>query len=361
MASLGMAVNVDAAGNLRGFHASAKGSERRLLIGSHLDTVPNAGAYDGVLGVVLGIALVESLRQGQLPFGIEIIGFSDEEGIRFGTPFLGSRALAGKIDDELLAKTDANGISIAEAIHNFSLLASRLPEAEIGSDAFAYLEFHIEQGPVLDALNQPLAVVESIVGQSRWSVTFQGEANHAGTTPMHLRKDALAGAAEWIEAVEQQARRVQGLVATVGSVEALPGAINVIAGTAVTSLDIRHPSDKVRRTAGTRMLQTAERIARRRKLTAHSRPLLDQPAVSMDAGLVEVAADAIRKAGCTPFRMPSGAGHDAMIMVEKVPSVMIFLRSPRGISHHPEETVLAEDVELALAAGEHLLRQVAIK
>ncbi|HWY75712.1 MAG TPA: hydantoinase/carbamoylase family amidase, partial [Verrucomicrobiae bacterium] len=198
MQTPGMTVSVDAVGNFRGFYAGNSSAAPRILIGSHLDTVPNAGAFDGILGVVLAAALVESLRGIKLPFGIEVIGFSEEEGVRFGVPFIGSRALAGRVDEELLGRKDANGISVRTAIQDFGLNPNEISKAALRDDALGYVEFHIEQGPVLESLGRPLGVVEAIVGQNRLEFTFSGQANHAGTTPMNLRRDALAAAAEWI-------------------------------------------------------------------------------------------------------------------------------------------------------------------
>ena len=355
----GAQVTVDAAGNLRGLYPAAQPAAPRLLLGSHLDTVPNAGAYDGVLGVVLAVSLLESLEGRKLPFAIEVMGFSEEEGVRFGAPFIGSRALVGRLDQEFLNQRDAQGISVYEAIEAFGLNPSEIPRARMNDDVLAYLEFHIEQGPVLEALARPLAVVEAIAGQTRMEFLFSGRANHAGTTPMHLRRDALAAAAEWVTAVERTAQTDPALVATVGQLEAKPGAINVIAGEVRATLDLRHKSDDVRTRAADLLVRQAEEIARRRGLSVRANVLLNQRAVAMDPFLVEQIEEAIRKAGCQPHRMVSGAGHDAMILAEKVPAAMIFLRSPGGISHDPAETVNAEDVAKALECGLHLLDQLA--
>jgi allantoate deiminase len=357
--TLGAEVTVDAAGNLRGFYAGEQPSAPRLLVGSHLDTVPNAGAYDGVLGVVLAVALVEALGGRRLPFGIEVIGFSEEEGVRFGTTFIGSRALVGRLDEELLDRADANGISVRTAIEDFGLDPREIPRARLQPDTFAFLEFHIEQGPVLESLERPLGVVEAIVGQTRMDLRFVGRANHAGTTPMHLRHDALAAAAEWTVAVERTAQCEPNLVATVGRLEAKPGATNVIAGESRASLDVRHRSDDVRRRATDALVRQAEEIAQRRGLWLQGRILLEQNAVAMEPFLVDQIEEAIRKTGCEPYRMVSGAGHDAMVLAEKVPTGMIFLRSPRGISHDPAEAVLSGDVEKALECGLRLLDQFA--
>ena len=359
MKTLGMTVPIDAVGNLRGFYPATSPGAPRILIGSHLDTVPNAGAFDGILGVVLAVALVKSLEGMKLPFGIEAVGFSEEEGVRFGVPFIGSRALVGRVDEELLGRKDANGISVRKAIHDFGLNPNDISTAALGDDVLGYIEFHIEQGPVLESLGRPLGVVEAIVGQNRLELTFSGQANHAGTTPMNLRRDALAAAAEWIVTVETLAKQTPGVVATVGFVEAKPGATNVIAGEARATLDIRHASDRARTEALDELIRQAESITGRRGLTVKWRTLLAQHAVAMDPFLTDQIQQAIQKTGCEPHRMASGAGHDAMILAEKVPAAMIFLRTPEGISHDPAESVHLDDVAKALECGRHLLTQLA--
>src|ERR1700730_15463193 len=246
MEAAGAEVTLDAAGNLRGFYPAAQTAAPRVLLGSHLDTVPDAGAYDGVLGVVLAVSLLEMLEDRKLPFAIEVIGFSEEEGIRFGTPFIGSRALAGKVDDELLNRKDTNDVTVRTAIENFGLKPAEISRVAMNKDSLAYVEFHIKQGPVLESLGIPLGVVEGIAGQTRGEFTFLGRANHAGTTPMNLRHDAMSAAAEWILEVERLAKTEKGLVATVGRIAATPNAANVIAGQVRLSLDVRHKSDNVR-------------------------------------------------------------------------------------------------------------------
>jgi len=355
----GAEVAVDAAGNLRGFYPGAPPAAPRILIGSHLDTVPNAGAYDGILGVILAVALLELLEGRRLPFGVEVIGFSEEEGVRFGVPLIGSRALVGRLDAELLSRHDKNGISVEKAIQNYGLNPAEIPRAALREDCLAYIEFHIEQGPVLENVGRPLAAVDAIVGQNRLEFTFSGRTNHAGTTPMHLRQDALAAAAEWIVAVEDLARRTSGLVATVGSVEVKPGATNVIAGEAHATLDLRHASDSVRTQALENLTRQAQSCAAKRGVSVTWRTLLAQRAVPMDCFLVTQIEHAILQAGCEPHRMASGAGHDAMILAEKVPAAMIFLRTPGGISHDPSESVHLQDVASALDCGMHLLEQLA--
>src|SRR5271154_6362527 len=289
LAALGVSARVDAVGNLRGIYPGAIPNAPRLLIGSHLDTVPNAGAYDGILGVTLAVALLEALEGQRLPFAIEVVGLSEEEGVRFGRPFIGSRALVGRLDDELLDCRDAQGISVRRAIEDFGLQVAEIPQSRIAADVLGYLEFHIEQGPALEGLGFALGAVEAIAGQSRLEFTFVGRVNHAGTTPMHLRHDALAGAAEWIVAVENAAKVAadtsKGLVATVGALEVKPGAVNCIAGQARLNLDVRHASDKVRESAVRDLVQRAQEIVERRGLRVSSKVLLDQPAVAMDGFL----------------------------------------------------------------------------
>ncbi len=350
-----MTVRVDDAGNLRGFYMGQMPNGPRLLIGSHLDTVPHAGAFDGILGVVLGVTLIELLSGKRMSFHIDVIGFSEEEGVRFGVPFIGSRALSGEIDEEMLACRDQAGVSVGDALRNFGLDPSHIGEALIGNDTIGYFEFHIEQGPVLESLELRIGIVEAIAGQSRLNVTFEGKANHAGTTPMSGRRDALAGAAEWIAAVEREAHATPDLVATVGRLTVLPGAGNVIPGSVRASLDVRHGSDAVRRDAVSRLLERAERIAAQRGLRVSCEHRLDQPAVMMDPLLTLELDRAAADAGYKPHRMISGAGHDAMILARRMPAAMLFLRSPGGISHHPDETVLADDVVAALETGMRFL------
>jgi allantoate deiminase len=359
MQRAGMSVRVDEAGNLRGVYPASSPGSPRLFIGSHLDTVPNAGAFDGVLGVVLAITLVDLLDRQPLLFSIEVVGFSEEEGVRFGIPFIGSRALAGTIDADLLERVDAHGRSVADAIRDYGLDPSCLPNARADADALGYLEFHIEQGPVLDDLTIPLGIVNTIVGQSRLTATFTGSTNHAGTTPMHARRDAVAGAAEWITTVEALAQRTPGLITTVGRVLARPGATNAVAGLCEASLDVRHASDEARGTAVETLCQAAQQIASRRQLSVHWDTHLDQRSVAMNPALVATLERAVRAQGVPVHRIDSGAGHDAMIMATRMPAAMLFLRSPRGISHHPDEAVIEGDVAAALAAGLAFLEDLA--
>ncbi len=330
MRSAGMSVKTDAAGNLRGSYPAAGPGARVLFVGSHLDTVPHAGAFDGILGVIIAVKLVELLRGRRLGFGIEVVGFSDEEGVRFGFPFIGSLALIGE-----LKEADARA---------FGLDPAELPSVVAREPSVGYLEFHIEQGPVLESMGLSLGVVEAIVGQSRLELTFEGKAGHAGTTPMNLRRDALVAASEWICAVEREALATPGLVATVGRIEVHPNASNVIPEAVKATLDVRHSDDAVRHAAVERLVRIAKRAA--------AEVRVDQRAVAMDPRLTDLLA---RNA---PHRMLSGAGHDAMILARRMPAAMLFLRSPGGLSHHPDESVLPEDVAAALAAGMRFLEDL---
>jgi allantoate deiminase len=314
--------------------------------------VPNAGAFDGILGVVIGVALAEVLGDSYSGPTLEVIGFSEEEGVRFGVPFIGSRALAGTLDDTLLTP------SVLDAIRAFGLDPSGLPAARLSPETTAYLEFHIEQGPVLESHGLPLGVVDAIAGQSRLNLTFRGTANHAGTTPMSLRRDALAAASDWICQVEKLAIAEPGLVATVGSITAKPNATNVIPGLVRLSLDVRHACDETRHSGVQKMLAIAERICDRRGIALDREPRLDQPAVALDSRTREVLARSVQAAGYPVHRMTSGAGHDAMILAPHVPAAMLFLRSPGGISHHPDESVIASDVEAAIEVGVRFIGDV---
>jgi allantoate deiminase len=359
MEALGMSTHVDAAGNLCGLWSGAGAGRKRLVLGSHIDTVPDAGAFDGVLGVTLALEWVGIAQDLALSLAIEVIAFSEEEGVRYGVPFLGSRAVAGSFDPALLTLTDSEGVSMEAATRAFGLDPGRIGEAALIADAADFLEIHIEQGPVLEAEGLRVAAVSAIAGQTRLNMAFSGQANHAGTTPMHLRRDALAAAAEWITAVEALAHQTGGLIATVGKVIVEPNAGNVVPGFAQVSLDVRHVNDATRAGAVEELVTNANAIAARRGLTLERTDRLDQPAVPMDERLTALLTGAIEAAGYPVKTMPSGAGHDAMVMAAKVPTAMLFLRSPGGISHHPAETVLEEDVGATLHVGREFLLRLA--
>jgi allantoate deiminase len=370
MRSLGMTVRVDAIGNLRGLWQPPNAPVRRLLIGSHIDTVPNAGAFDGILGVALALELVEialaqNAREREL-LALEVIAFSEEEGVRYAVPFLGSRTLAGSFDPAYLAFEDADGVRMDAALRAFGLDPEKIGEAALDLAArdagvLGFFEIHIEQGPVLEAEDLELAAVEGIVGQSRLEFRFAGQANHAGTTPMHLRHDALCAAAEWIVAVESIARTEDGLAATVGRLDVKPNAGNVVPGAVDLSLDLRHRNDLTRKHWVRYLTNAAQTAAHKRGVEVEWREKLDQPAVEMDKRLTAELAEALQACGFPAKRLASGAGHDAMVMAARVPAAMLFLRSPGGISHHPDESVREEDVEAALRVGAKFLERLAIE
>ncbi len=355
MEAAALATRVDGMGNLRGVPAAAIAGRPRVLLGSHLDTVPNAGAFDGLLGVTLAIEAAEALSGESLPFDLEVIAFSEEEGVRFARPFLGSLAAVGQ-GEELLTLSDRDGITVARALETFGVDQSAA--TTLAPEAIAYLEIHIEQGPVLESLGQRVGIVEAIAGQSRLLLRFKGESNHAGTTPMHLRHDALAAAAEWISAAEAVAARTAGLVATVGRVEVHPGASNIIAGEVVATLDVRHASDATRLAAGEQILIVARESAARRGVAVTIEPKLNQAAVRMDGALVDLLDRSATGMSMDAPHLVSGAGHDAMILAAHLPAAMLFVRSPRGLSHHPGESVLPEDAEAALAILLAALREL---
>jgi allantoate deiminase len=337
MEAAGLRVWVDAAGNIRGVSTDGP----RLMIGSHLDTVPHAGQYDGILGVMVGIALAER-RIAPL----EVIGFSEEEGVRFGKPFIGSLALVGSplMDGGVL-----------NSIRDYGLDPGQIPQCAIDHNVRGFLEFHIEQGPVLENLKLPLGLVETIAGQSRVEVGFRGKAAHAGATPMKDRRDALAAAADWVSFVERKARATEGLVATVGQLEVHSAAVNVIPGSVRASLDVRHADDRVRTEALSTLEFAAQSIAEDRIVRVSWEERLQQHSVDMDGGMLDALCVALQSLGHPVHRMVSGAGHDAMILARKVPTAMLFLRSPGGVSHHPDEAVYACDVDAALAVGSKFL------
>lgn len=359
MESLGMTVRMDAAGNLRGVWMPEGATGKRLVMGSHIDTIPNAGAFDGVFGVAMAIEWVEIAQELKLPLAIEVIAFSEEEGVRFSEPFIGSRAVAGRFDPSLLAARDSDNVSLDAAIRAFGLDPDLIGEAALDKNAAAFVEIHIEQGPVLEAEKLSLAVVTAIVGQTRLYLEFTGHANHAGTTPMRLRHDAMAAAAEWIVFVESVGLATEGLVATVGKVVIDPNASNVVPGKVLVSLDVRHTNDAVRAEAVDKIVSQANALANRRGLTLERIDRLNQPAVPMDERITSLLADAIEAIGMPFTRLPSGAGHDTTIMATRVPTAMLFVSSPGGISHHPDEAVIEEDVEAALRVGGKFLERFA--
>ncbi len=359
METAGLSVRLDAIGNVIGTYGSPDAG-RVFLIGSHLDSVPNAGKFDGVLGVLLGVATIQALGGECLPFRVEIVGFCEEEGVRFRVPFLGSMALAGCFDPLLLQRRDASGMTLADALQAFGLDPAGVSEAAYpAKNVLGYLEAHIEQGPVLDNVNLPLAIVGGIVGQSRSRLRFEGKAGHAGTLPMALRRDALAAAAEFVLAAETQARSIPDLVATVGTLQVEPGAANVVPGLVRLSLDVRHPEDTTRQQVHAALLEQAAAIAGRRGVEYCCESSEVNAAVPTEARLTDLLAQAATSVGHPAPRMVSGAGHDAAIMARLAPMTMLFIRSPGGVSHHPDEAVRPEDVAAALEVMVAFIKELA--
>ncbi len=363
MREAGMTVRLDSAANLIGRY-DGLGDGPALLIGSHIDSVRDGGRYDGPLGIMLGIEAVAALHEAgrRLAYPIEVIAFGDEEGSRFPAAMLTSRAAAGTLDTDLAVIADPSGQSLADALKNYAaklaLPGVTLPPGNIGSFAaarrapgstLAYLEAHIEQGPVLEAEGLALGVVTAIAAQHRYAVTVRGQAGHAGTTSMSLRRDALAGAARMVLAAEALARGgAEGLVATVGRMEVLPGAANVVPGEVRFTVDVRAGDDATRDASAGAILDAFAVIARERGLALSSSLLQNLPASPCAPHLINMLDAAMQAEGFASRRLVSGAGHDAMIMAAHCPTAMLFIRCRNGISHNPAEHVEAADADAAL-------------
>jgi allantoate deiminase len=346
MREAGMQAKLDAIGNAAGRYEGERPGLPCLMLGSHLDTVRDAGKYDGMLGVIAAIECVHALHAARkrLAFAIEVIGFGDEEGVRFGTTLLGSRAVAGTLDPQVLKMKDARGLSMSDALREFGLDANRIPEvARKKGDILAYAELHIEQGPVLEAERLPVGVVTAINGFSRLRVTLHGAAGHAGTVPMGLRRDALAGAAECILAVERIAKGHAELVGTVGRIEAKPGAINVIPGEVAFSVDVRAPQDALRERAVAAIRSEIESICRKRSLRSEIETLQEFGVTACAPWLMAQMDRAVTSQGFRVRRLPSGAGHDGMALRAITDICMLFVRCKGGISHSPLESITEED------------------
>jgi allantoate deiminase len=362
MRGAGMSTRVDAVGNLVGRYESDDPAAKTLVTGSHIDAVRNAGRYDGPLGALLPITCIEQLQRlgERLPFAVEVVSFIDEEGLRFRSSFLGSGVYAGTFDEADLELTDIDGTTLADAIRDFGGDPTALRSAaRTPDDLLGYLEVHIEQGPVLEAAGEPLGIVTSIQGQSRGSLVLDGMAGHAGTVPMHLRRDALTGAAAVVLMIEEVARGTDGLVATVGQVAAEPGASNVIPSRAVLSYDLRHSDDGIRLAALAEIDRRANVIADERSLVLTHTRLTPIAAVPCDSLLQDHLASALRSLGLTDLRIPSGAGHDAMSLAAIAPIAVLFVRCAGGISHNPAEAITEHDANMAIRAVTALLQDLA--
>ncbi|HEX5767087.1 MAG TPA: allantoate amidohydrolase [Burkholderiales bacterium] len=346
MREAGMQARLDAIGNAAGRYEGERPGLACLMLGSHLDTVRDAGRYDGMLGVVTAIECVSLLnsRKKRPPFAIEVIGFGDEEGVRFGTTLLGSRAVAGTLDMQVLHARDPSGKTIAQAMTDFGLDPARIPQvARKKSDVLAYAELHIEQGPVLEADGLPVGVVTAINGFSRLRATLRGAAGHAGTVPMRLRRDALAGAAECVLAVERIVKGQGDLVGTVGRIEARPGAINVIPGEVLFTIDVRAPQDALRKHAVAAIRAEIEGISRARNLESDVELLQEFGSTACAPQLMGQMERAVERQGFRVRRLPSGAGHDGMALAAIAGICMLFVRCKGGISHSPLEAITEAD------------------
>ena len=361
MREAGLKTWQDAAGNQCGRLEGSDDGLPALLLGSHIDTVPDAGRYDGMLGVLLAIQVVSRIRDSglSLPFALEVVAFSDEEGTRFGTALIGSRALAGTWHDDWWNLTDKDGITLFEAFQDFGLDPARLPGAfRRPDDLVGYLEAHIEQGPILDDADRRLAVVTSIAGARRFSLTITGKAGHAGGTPFDRRRDALVGASELVIAIERISKE-RGVIGTVGRLEAFPGGVNVIPGLVELSLDLRAEFDDDRDESIRLITEAAHEICERRGLAFHATEIYRADAVRCDLALQDAIAAGIRSTGDDdPLAFWSRAGHDGMAVVAVTPIAMLFLRCRGGISHHPDEAVKKADVAAALDAYEGAVREL---
>ncbi|MFK7913237.1 MAG: allantoate amidohydrolase [Pseudomonadales bacterium] len=360
MEAAGMTVTIDGAGSICGRLGTQDPDAPTLLLGSHLDSIPDAGRFDGILGVLMGIEAAQALQSTALPFAIDVLGFAEEEGVRFGTTLMTSRACAGTWDDTWLALTDSDGITLASALEAFGLSPNGINERCSRADEklVGYLEAHIEQGPVLESLGLPLAVVSSIAGAKRLEVVIDGMAAHAGTMPMNMRQDALAAAARAVTAIEDAAN-AHGVVATVGQIQCEPGGVNVVPGRCTFSIDIRAGADQARDAALDAALVQITQICTARDLKLTVTPLHAASGAACATVLQDAIAKGIAHTGTAIHTMESGAGHDAMALAEICPVGMLFIRCTGGISHHPDEHVTASDVRYALAAFIETIQQLA--
>jgi allantoate deiminase len=358
MAAAGTQPRRDPLGNLLGRYEGATPDAPALILGSHLDSVRDAGKYDGPLGVLVALAAIKQLheRGERLPFAIELAAFADEEGTRFHTDYLGSRSYLGTLRPADLDRLDHDGVSLREAISGFGgdplacTSARSCPENTLG-----YVEVHIEQGPALEAAGLPVGVVSAIAGQTKYLIDIEGVAGHAGTVAMRLRRDALAAAAELILAAEAIARETPDLVATVGEIYVRPGASNVIPNHAHLSLDIRHPDDAALATVLPELRRRVDALHQARGVTSTWTVVMQNPARPADPALTGLLEAAVTELGYPATRLPSGAGHDGVAMSTVMPFAMLFVRCAGGISHNPAESVTTEDVADAISVIDRLL------
>ena len=361
MGEAGMSASVDAIGNVVGRYAGARPGCPTLILGSHIDTVRDAGRYDGCLGVVAAIEAVAVLaRAGErLPFAIEVLAFGDEEGVRFPEALAGSRAVAGTFDRAALDAVDPAGVPLKAALRTFGGDPDAVAGlSRRGTGVFGYLEIHIEQGPVLEAEDLPVGIVTAIAGATRFEVTVTGTAGHAGTVPMRLRHDAFAAVAEMALAVERLALATPDIVATIGRVAVSPGAVNVIPSRASFTVDLRSPDDASRQAALVRLDTAFAEIAAARGVGRTTKRFYDVAAAPCAPAFRQGLAAAIRARGLRPLELPSGAGHDGLAMIALCPIGMLFVRCAGGISHNPAESVAAADVRVSIDVLVDLLRRL---
>jgi len=349
----------DSVGNQWGRKVSANPTQPTLIIGSHSDTVANAGKYDGNLGVLLAIEAMQQLLGEELPFHVDIVAFADEEGTRFNTTLIGSSATAGCFQQDWLQVTDSDGVSMAQAMRDFGLdpnLAGN--DKRDALDVQSYLEVHIEQGPVLESQDLPVGVVTGIAGAKRYQFKLFGMAGHAGTVPLPLRRDAMCGAAQMISAIESFAIEHQ-IVATVGRCEVFPDAVNVIPGAVHFTLDIRSQCQSTLDNCCELLLAQLTNIAQQRQLEMNSEMIYQAEAVLCDKKLQQHWQKVVEKHTAKPACfLASGAGHDAMVMTNLTDIGMLFVRCDKGISHHPKEQVEESDVEVALNCLIDMVKQL---
>lgn len=352
----------DNIGNVRGKYICGKAGAKTLVIASHIDTVVNAGKWDGPLGVIMGLDIIENLIADKidLPFNIELIGFVDEEGVRFHTTFLGSKAIVGNFDETWLSKKDKDGIELKSAIKKMGGDAGKLNKDAIAkNDWLGYFEIHIEQGPVLWEKDIPIAVVDAIAGQKRMQLTFKGMAGHAGTVPMDMRQDALCCAAETIAAVEQFGlANKESIVATVGKLEVVNAASNVIPGEVVCSLDLRSADEKKLETSCVALKELIEIICAKRQIALTWEVVQSSASTLCDNKFVGLLKDSITRSNFETISLVSGAGHDGVAISEIAPICMLFVRCFKGISHNPLENVEAKDIAAALKVSDLFLQHL---
>ena len=360
----GLTTRLDDIGNLRARIVSANANAKTFVLASHIDTVVNAGKFDGPLGVLMGLDLLENLRdrQAALPFHVELIAFSDEEGVRFHTTYLGSAVVAGSFDHDWLTRADAGGITLARALETMEADAARIADAAIPADDWlGYFEMHIEQGPVLWERQIPVALVTAIAGQMRIELTFAGMAGHAGTVPMDMRQDALCAAAEFVLIAEQFAlQHGRGLVATVGKLALSHAASNVIPGEVVCSLDLRSPDAGQLSDAYGALQHYTEALAVQRNVTLGWNLIQETAPTACAENLNETLAEAIADAGHEVVALVSGAGHDAVPISAVAPATMMFIRCYKGISHNPLEDVEIADLAAAIEVADRFLARLAV-